>query len=296
MSLAKNAPPGKWLGAFSIAATDLSLPALSGRVENRKEGEWMSSQASLSAQDCARKIQSSRHLVVLSGAGISTAAGVPDFRGPQGLYVTRAYDPETVFDIGYFDHDPSPFYKFSRDFLGLLGDLQPTFTHLFLARLEAAGQEVWVVTQNIDGLHQRAGSKHVLPVHGDYETAACRRCHQAFTGAELRQKLAEKPEAVPLCPACGGVIKPDVVFFGENVKHLAEADRLARRSDLMLVLGSSLQVYPAAALPGSAGGEVVVVNRGHSAIQSRAGTFIVDAGLDEYFQEVAAALDPSTQG
>ncbi len=243
---------------------------------------------SLTPEACAAKIQAAPKLAVLSGAGLSTAAGVPDFRGPQGLYVTRAYDPETVFEIGYFDRDPAPFYKFSRDFLGMLETIQPTKTHSFLADWEKSGHDVTVVTQNIDGLHQRAGSKRVLPMHGDYETAHCRRCGRGYGRAKLLELMSAME--IPLCEACSGVIKPDVVFFGENVLHMADAVRAARESALMLVLGSSLTVYPAAGLPLEAGGEVVIVNRGEVGMRPAKNMHFVDADLDEFFQSVASLL------
>lgn len=238
--------------------------------------------------ECAAKLTSARNLAVLTGAGMSTAAGVPDFRGPKGLYVTRAYDPETVFEISAFDRDPKPFYRFSRDFLGLLADLRPTYTHRFLAALEAAGKPMGVVTQNIDGLHQRAGSRAVFPMHGDYRTAHCRRCGKFLPGDRLVELMAGAE--IPACPDCGGVVKPDVVFFGENVLHMEEAAALATRSDLMLVLGSSLAVYPAAALPSYAGGEVVIVNQGQVSARAGKGVYLADAELDPFFREVAAAM------
>ncbi len=239
----------------------------------------------VSAEECAKKIAAARGIAVLTGAGMSTAAGVPDFRGPRGLYVTRRYDPETVFEIHAFDRDPAPFYQFSRDFLGMLGGIQPTFTHFFLAGLEKSGKNIAVITQNIDGLHQKAGSKRVFPMHGDYETAHCRRCGKEYSGGEL-VALMEKME-IPLCDACGGVVKPDVVFFGEPVRHLAEAERLAAASDLLLVLGSSLTVYPAAALPLYAGGDVVVVNQGEFRLELPPGKnlYCAEAGLDEFFRK-----------
>ena len=108
---------------------------------------------------CAQLIREARTIGVLTGAGISTAAGIPDFRGPQGLYVTRQYDPDTVFDIGRFLEDPKPFYRFARDLLQLEEKIEPTAAHRFLSRLEAAGQLKGIVTQNIDALHQRAGGQ-----------------------------------------------------------------------------------------------------------------------------------------
>ncbi len=242
----------------------------------------------ISAGECAAKLAAAGSIVALTGAGMSTAAGVPDFRGPNGLYVTRAYDPEKVFEIHAFDRDPNPFYQFSRDFLALIASIRPTFTHDFLARLERDGRRLTLVTQNIDGLHQRAGSRNVLPMHGDYETAHCRRCGRAHTGQRLRALMDGMD--VPACDACGGVVKPDVVFFGEPVRHLPEAVQAAEESDLMLVLGSSLTVYPAAGLPLAAGGDVVIVNQGEVGMRPGSNVFLADAGLDDFFRAVAAAL------
>ena len=242
----------------------------------------------LTPEECARKIDAAGSIAVLTGAGMSTAAGVPDFRGPKGLYVTRAYDPETVFEINYFDNNPEPFYRFSRDFLAMLSAITPTFTHRFLVKLESMGKNVTVITQNIDGLHQKAGSKKVLPVHGDYESAHCRRCPYGCSGEDLRRMLQD--DGIPTCPECGGVIKPDVVFFGENVKHMEKACDVAQRSTLMLVLGSSLQVYPAAGLPSYAGGEILAVNLGPIGLRPDKRTHIVEANLDDYFMAVDQAL------
>ncbi len=245
----------------------------------------------ISGKECAGKIARAQRIAALTGAGMSTAAGVPDFRGPRGLYVTRQYDPEAVFDIRAFDRAPEPFYRFSRDFLGVLDTLAPTFAHRFLASLETPGKTVTILTQNIDGLHQKAGSRAVLPLHGDYETSHCRKCAAAYPLAELRA-LMERTE-VPLCTHCGGVIKPDVVFFGEQVRHIAEAEQRVAASELLLVLGSSLTVYPAAALPLYAGGEVVIVNRGEVGLTGLRNSFSVDADLDEFFREVEASLPAS---
>ncbi len=248
----------------------------------------------ITAAECAEKINAAHTIAVLTGAGISTAAGVPDFRGPKGLYVTRRYDPETVFEIHAFDRDPAPFYQFSRDFLGTLAAIRPTFAHTFLATLEQAGKQVAVITQNIDGLHQKAGSARVLPIHGDYETARCRKCARECSGSALLELMGTMD--IPRCAACGGVIKPDVVFFGEMVRHMDEAGRLVAEADLLLVLGSSLSVYPAAALPHYAESDVVIVNRGDVASPPGNRVFRADAGLDDFFREVDAARRPLTRG
>jgi NAD-dependent deacetylase len=242
----------------------------------------------LTPAECADLIKRSERIVALTGAGISTAAGIADFRGPEGLYVTRQYDPDTVFDISAFRRHPEPFFEFTRDFLGVIDSLEPTVTHRFLAQLEGNGSLTAVVTQNIDSLHQRAGSERVISMHGDYWTSHCVDCGREYDLDTMGTMVREMP--VPLC-ACEGVIKPDVVFFGEAVRGLEEAARVVGASDLLLVLGSSLVVYPAAFLPEQAGGVVVVVNRGVVGLSPGPGRHFVDADLDEYFAEVAKHLE-----
>jgi NAD-dependent deacetylase len=236
---------------------------------------------------CADLIRRSERVVALTGAGVSTAAGIPDFRGPEGLSVTRQYDPDTVFDISGFRRDPKPFYEFTRDFLGVIDTLEPTVTHRFLAQLEADGSLTAVVTQNIDSLHQRAGSERVISVHGDYWTSHCLDCGREYD-LEQMETLVRETE-VPRC-TCDGVIKPDVVFYGEAVRDLDAAASVVGSSDLLLVLGSTLLVYPAAFLPEQAGGDVVVVNRGEVGLAPGPGRHFVDADLDQYFSEVAQYL------
>jgi NAD-dependent deacetylase len=226
-------------------------------------------------------------MVALTGAGISTAAGIPDFRGPEGLYATGRYDLEGTFTIGGFTRDPAPFYQFARDFLETVGEIEPTFTHRFLADLERAGTLSAVVTQNIDGLHQRAGSRNVIAVHGDFWSSHCLRCGRRLELTEVRELLSRM--AVPQC-SCAGLIKPDVVLFGEAVCHLDLAAEAVSKSDLLLVLGSSLAVYPAAFLPHQAGGDVLVVNRGEVELPAGSGRYFVDADLDEFFTAVEKEL------
>ena len=241
----------------------------------------------LDAAGCAEMIRRAERVVALTGAGISTAAGIPDFRGPQGLYVTRRYDPERVFEIGAFARDPAPFFEFTRDFLGVIDAIEPTLTHRFLAELEGEGRLTAVITQNIDALHQKAGSRHVISVHGDYWTSHCLACRREFDLGSMERMVREAE--VPRC-GCGGVIKPDVVFFGEPVHALEEASIVVSRSDLLLVLGSSLSVYPAAFLPEAAGGDVVVVNSGEVGLAPGPDRYFVDADLDAFFGEVRSIL------
>jgi len=241
----------------------------------------------LDAKGCADLIRRSERIVTLTGAGVSTAAGIPDFRGPKGLYVTRRYDPDTIFEISAFHRDPGPFYEFTRDFLGVIHSIEPTSTHRFLAELETAGKMAAVVTQNIDSLHQKAGSRKVISVHGDYWTSHCLDCSREFDMAYLEEAVREVE--VPRC-LCGGVIKPDIVFYGEAVRDLERAAVAVASSDLLLVLGSTLLVYPAAFLPEHACGDVVVVNRGEVGLAPGMRRYFVDADLDQYFSEVEQHL------
>jgi NAD-dependent deacetylase len=238
-------------------------------------------------------IREATHIAVLTGAGISTTAGIPDFRGPRGLYVTRQYDPEKTFDIAYFDRDPSYFFAFARDFVQLVERVQPTFTHRFLAALEGRGTLDAVITQNIDGLHQRAGSKRVIEVHGSVRSGHCRKCGRMYAYEELKAKILR--EEIARCDACGGIVKPDIVFFGEAVQGMGEASNVAGRADLFFVIGSSLTVYPAASLPEYAGGQVVVVNQGPVEMAS-ADWLRVDEAADSFFARVAPVLGLSDIG
>jgi len=241
------------------------------------------------ARRCAELIERSRFIVALSGAGISTNAGIPDFRGPHGIYTTGKYEAEKVFDIDYFLRDARPFYNFARDFVKMMRKIKPTFTHYFLAELEKRGKLKGIITQNIDILHQKAGSRKVLELHGSFWKSYCLKCKKEFSYQEMQNKIFEKD--VPRC-LCGGMIKPDIVFFGEPVKHLDEAKELAFRSDLLFVIGSSLLVYPAAMIPDVAGGRVIVVNKEEVNIPSDKVTLFAKEDIDEFFRNVAQAFRP----
>ncbi len=244
---------------------------------------------------CVQLIRGAKTIAALTGAGISTGAGIPDFRGPQGLYVTRRYDPDTVFDINYFYHDPKPFYEFARDFLLLEEKIKPTFTHRFLADLEKTGKLKGVVTQNIDSLHQMAGSKNVYEMHGSFWVSFCLECRKEFSLARMKEKIVQEEIPHCACPAscgaCGGVIKPDVVFFGENVKCLAESEDLAARSDLFFVIGTSCVVYPAAMIPQYVQGKIVVVNQDPVSLDAGNVVLTVREDIDAFFAKVAKELN-----
>jgi len=191
-------------------------------------------------------LNQSRRVVFLTGAGISTESGIPDFRSADGLYS----DPEnlSLFDISAFLADPAPFYRFSAKFLEVMEQANPNPAHLAIARLQET-HRVTVVTQNIDNLHQRAGSRTVWCVHGNLEYSRCVKCGHRIATRELHP-LIRKGE-VPY-HSCGTVYKPEVTFFGESLpeEDWLYSQKAIEGADLLCVVGSSLVVYPAAALPG----------------------------------------------
>jgi len=204
----------------------------------------------------------------LTGSGVSTLCGIPDFRGPQGLY--RQPDAERIFDIDWFDRDPSVYYNGCEELVYGLDRFEPGPVHKALKHLEDLGKLAGIATQNIDMLHQKAGSSNVYEVHGSPIFHHCRRCgdeksfEQILEMVKVRDEVGRRTMRVPRC-SCGGVYKPDITFFGEALPEaaFASAQSLAIRSDVFLVLGTSLSVFPAAGLPRltlQAGGKVFVVN------------------------------------
>lgn len=196
----------------------------------------------------------------LTGAGVSTLCGIPDFRGPQGLY--KNPDAERIFDIDWFDRDPGVYYRGCAELVYGLAHFEPGPVHRALKHLEDLGKLAGIATQNIDMLHQKAGSTNVYEVHGSPIFHHCRRCGDEKSFAEILE-MRETAE-VPRCK-CGGAYKPDITFFGEALPEqaFASAQSLAIRSDVFLVLGTSLTVFPAAGLPRltlQAGGQVFIVN------------------------------------
>jgi NAD-dependent deacetylase len=218
-------------------------------------------------------------VVAMTGAGVSTLCGIPDFRGPQGLY--RNPDAERIFDIDWFDRDPSVYYRGCSDLVYGLDRFAPGPVHLALKRLEDRGRLAGIITQNIDMLHQKAGSSTVYEVHGSPLFHHCRRCGDEKGFGEIRAMIEENGGLdalgagyVPRC-RCGGAYKPDITFFGEALPEDAflRSRELAMRADVMLVLGTSLTVHPAAGLPALAlrnGGKVFIVNGQPTPLDGRA--------------------------
>jgi NAD-dependent deacetylase len=231
------------------------------------------SRHSTAVTELATLLRERQPCVVLTGAGISTESGIPDFRSRSGIWAQ--YDPMEYATIDAFRRDPVKVWEFYALRLDVLARAEPNSGHLALAELERDGLVQAVVTQNIDGLHQRAGSRDVIEVHGSIRTASCLECGER---APLEQ-------AMPRCPSCSEILKPDVVMFGEllPVAAMERAVELARKAGLLLVVGSSLEVYPVAGLPEetlSAGGALAIVNRGPTPYDRRADVKI-DGGAGE---------------
>lgn len=229
--------------------------------------------------------------VVLTGAGISTESGIPDFRSAAGLWVQ--YDPMEFATIQAFRRDPAKVWEFYSLRFSVLTAAEPNAGHRALAELERRGLVQAIVTQNIDGLHQRAGSQDVVEVHGSIRTASCLDCGERESLEEIVASLRET--AAPACPHCGAILKPDVVMFGELLPPAAmdRAVELAREAGVLLAVGSSLEVYPVAGLleeTVSAGGAVAIVNRGATPFDGLASVRI-DGQAGETLAALAAELD-----
>ena len=232
-------------------------------------------------------MRSHQPCVVLTGAGVSTESGIPDFRSQEGIW--RRFDPMVYAHIDAFRRDPAKVWEFYALRLDVAGNAEPNDGHRALAELESRGWIRAVVTQNVDGLHARAGSRDVVEVHGSLREAECPACGARVPAEEV---VGDLP--LPPCPACGEVLKPGVVMFGELLPAgpIDRAQRLAREARLLLVVGSSLEVYPVAALPEetlAAGGALAIVNRGRTPWHARA-ELTVDAAAGETLRALAAAL------
>ena len=216
-------------------------------------------------------VNDSRSIVFFGGAGVSTESGIPDFRSTDGLYhQSYAYPPETILSHSFFERNPEEFYRFYREKM-LMPDAEPNPAHLKLAELEQAGRLSAVVTQNIDGLHQKAGSRAVYELHGSIHRNTCRSCGRRYTLEDIR-----KTSGIPTC-ACGGVIKPDVVLYEEPLDEdtVSRAVQAIEQADMLIVGGTSLSVYPAAGLLRYyRGGRLVLINRDPTPYDERADLLI----------------------
>lgn len=221
-------------------------------------------------------------IVFFGGAGVSTESGIPDFRSVDGLYNQKYdYPPETILSHSFFMRYPEEFYRFYRDKMLAL-DAQPNATHLKLAELERGGKLTGVVTQNIDGLHQKAGSRHVMELHGSVHRNYCMRCHRPYDAEYMLHS-----QGVPTCD-CGGIIKPDVVLYEEGLDHevITDAVRTISQADVMIVGGTSLAVYPAAGLLDYfRGAALVLVNKGATP-QDKNADLLIQRPIGQVFSRI----------
>jgi NAD-dependent deacetylase len=224
-------------------------------------------------------------MAVLTGAGISTASGIPDFRSASGIYSDE--HNVNVFDLDAFNRDPSIFYTFAREFYPKVRDARPNTAHRALAEWQRRGKKMSIITQNVDDYHQRAGSSPVYTVHGNYIHSSCRSCGTRVETESLFP-IVEKGN-IPHCD-CGGVFKPDITFFGELLPEYDWTASVHAMScaELVLVLGTSLGVYPAAGLPGyrPRDSRLIIVNRDPTVLDAAA-DLVIHADLCSVMEEVS---------
>lgn len=225
-------------------------------------------------QELQEIIDNSTHIVFFTGAGVSTASGIPDFRSTDGLYNQKyQFPPEEILSHHFFKQHTEEFFLFYRDKM-LYPDVKPSFVHQYIATLEKRNKKVTVITQNIDGLHQLAGSTNVLELHGSVLRNTCMQCHTKYSLDEIL-----KMDTVPHCPKCNGIIKPDVVLYEEGLDEtiLNQSVHALQTADTCIVLGTSLVVYPAAGLLRYFGGDkLVLINRDQTSYDSTADLTIHD--------------------
>jgi NAD-dependent deacetylase len=244
----------------------------------------------------AELIRSAGSVVALTGAGISVPSGIPDFRTP-GKGIWEKVDPMEVAHISAFRRDPARFWHFYGDRFASLEGKQPNGAHRALAELERAGLLDAVITQNIDRLHRKAGTRRLVEVHGTIEHSSCLACRARFPLGEVRARLAADG-AMPRCD-CGEPLKPDVVLFGELLSEAAmeEAHALAAGADLLLCIGSSLEVYPVAGLPDvtlRSGGRIALITQGPTAFDGLA-ALKLSGDVEAEMTAVLAAVQPAQQ-
>ena len=218
----------------------------------------------------AQMLKEARRAVFFGGAGVSTESGIPDFRSTGGLYNQEwRYPPETILSHTFFQNNTEEFYRFYRKKM-LFPDAKPNAAHEALAELERRGTVTAVITQNIDGLHQAAGSRHVIELHGTVHKNFCTRCRKFYSLDDIL-----KSDGVPRC-SCGGIIKPAVVLYEESLPTDAIEDALdaIAASDLLIIGGTSLAVYPAAGFVQNYRGRLVIINRSPTPMDRRADLLI----------------------
>ena len=229
--------------------------------------------------DAAELFRKAKRVVVLTGAGISTPSGIPDFRS-EGSGLWSRDEPLETASLSTFRTTPEKFFNWFRPLASQIFHAQPNPAHLALADFEQAGHQNTIITQNIDGLHQKAGSTHVVEMHGTLRTLSCTQCYKKFPSEEYLKPFIETG-TIPQCPNCNATLKPDVILFGEQLPQAAwqAAQRATRQCDLMLVAGSSLEVLPVASLPIQAldhGAHLIIINNTTTYVNVRADIVITE--------------------
>ncbi|MGE5391922.1 MAG: SIR2 family NAD-dependent protein deacylase [Deltaproteobacteria bacterium] len=238
-------------------------------------------------------LANSNNTVVVTGAGISTEAGIPDFRGEKGIYRTLGEDRVMrIINIDAFHRQPEAFWEFYRQYFNF-PPVEPSHAHKMLARMEQKGRVKAVVTQNIDGLHGKAGSKKVIAVHGTADRFVCTgsRCRAIYDS----QYVQDYPQTVPHCSECGGVLKPDVVLFGEPIQNYMDARQQILDARVLVVIGSSLTVYPLAGFVKEFSTfyqDMIIINKGSTAMDHAALVKIeVETSTGAILEEIDRQLD-----
>ncbi len=245
-------------------------------------------------EQAANIIAKSKHLVALTGAGISTESGIPDFRSPGGLWTK--VDPGE-FSIDRFLQNPARFWKMNLDLKNSgdfdLASASPNAAHYSLAKMESKGIMKCIITQNVDSLHQKAGSIEVVEFHGNLLRAICMKCKTLEPIEKVEQRVSSGEQETPRCNHCGGLLKPDAVFFGEPIpsKALMASKVMSQRCDALLVIGTSLQVFPAAEIPivaksKSPSATIIEINREPSALHTQVTDLLLLGSAGEILSKI----------
>ncbi len=227
-------------------------------------------------------IKDSTNIVFFGGAGVSTESGIPDFRSVDGLYNQKYdYPPETILSRSFFNQYPEKFYEFYKD--KMLVSAEPNITHKALAKLEEEGKLSAVITQNIDGLHQLAGSKKVFELHGSVHRNYCMKCGKSYSIDFIKES-----ENIPTCTKCMGMIKPDVVLYEEGLDNdiVEGALQALKEADILIIAGTSLTVYPAAGMVQMyKGNKLVLINKSSTSLDNKA-NLTINEGLGKVFEAI----------
>lgn len=235
--------------------------------------------------DAVRLLKESRKTIALTGAGVSTESGIPDFRSRGGLW--SRFDPMEYGTLGAFKRDPEKVWDMLAELMTIV-DARPNEGHYAMAKMEASGMLAGIITQNIDSLHQKAGSKRVVEYHGSLDSFTCMQCECSYSLAEVR-----KLDLPPRCCICSGFLKPDIVFFDELIppSALSETRDLVHQADLLIVAGTSCQVIPAATIPATLlaqGGKIIEVNR--EPVLTTQAEVVLEGSVSRLMSQLAGAL------